>query len=83
MAFENRSIADSVQMRFVASKIDQKRAGCTIIRARVANAGEPGGGAVGAFEALLDLLAVHPLLPGGSPLAVRLKSYGWKLFSRT
>ena len=48
MGFDNRSIADSVQRRFVASKIDQKRVGCTIHRTRVASAGEPspreGGG---------------------------------------
>ena len=40
-----------------------KRAGCIITWTRVANAGEPGGGGGGAFEALPGLLAVHPLLP--------------------
>ena len=83
VAFENKSIVDSVQVRCVASKTDQKRAGCTITRTRVADVGEPGRGAVGAFEALLDLLAVRPHLPGTSPLTVRLTSHGWKPFTRT
>ena len=81
VAFENKSIVDSVQVRCVASKTDQKRAGCTITRTRVADVGEPGRGAVGAFEALLDLLAVRPHLPGTSPLTVRLTSHGWKPFT--
>ena len=38
---------------------------------------------MGAFEALLDLLAVHPLLQGTSPVTVRLTSHGWKPFTRT
>ena len=38
---------------------------------------------MGAFEVLLDLLAVHPLLPGGSPLTVRRTSRGWMPFTRT
>ena len=67
----------------MASKPDQKREGCTITRTRLANTGEPGGGPVGAFEVLLDLLAVHPLLPGGSPLTDRRTSRGWKPFTRT
>ena len=83
MAFENRSIANSVQVRFVASKTGQKRTGCTVTRTRVSNAGEPGGGTVGAFEALLDLLAVDPLMPGTSPMTVVLTSHGWKQFTRT
>ena len=80
---ENRSIADSVKARFVASKPDQKREGCTITRTRASNAGELGGGSAGAFELLLDLLDVHPLLEGGSPLMVRLTPQGWKAFTRT
>ena len=61
-------------MRFVASTTDPKRAGCTITWTLVANAGEPGGGLVEAFEALLELLAVHPQLPEGAPLTPRLTS---------
>ena len=38
---------------------------------------------MGTFEILLDLLAVHPLLPGGAPLTVRRTSRGWKPFART
>ena len=69
--FEGRASADAVQVRFVASKTDQKRAGCTIPRTRLASTGEAGAGAMGAFEAL-ELLASHPSLPGGSPLTARL-----------
>ena len=76
IAFENRSTPNSVQVRFVASKTDHKREGCTITRIRLANTGAPGRGPVGAFEVLMDLLAVHPLLPGGSPLTVRRTSNG-------
>ena len=83
VAFESRSIANSVRVRFVASKTDQKRAGWTITRNRVANTGEPREGPVGAFEALLELLAVHPQLPGGAPLTTRPTSRGWKAFTRT
>ena len=37
---------------------------------------------MGAFEVLLDLLAVHQLLPGGSRLAVGCTPHGWKPFTR-
>ncbi|MEP2202402.1 MAG: hypothetical protein ABJI65_05955, partial [Tateyamaria sp.] len=79
---ENRWIVDSVQVRFVASKTDQKRAGCTT-RTRVAKAGDFGGGPVGAFEVLLELLVVHPLLSEGSPSTVGCTPDGWKPFTRT
>ena len=32
---------------------------------------------------MLDLIDVHPLLEGGSPLIVRLTARGWKAFTRT
>ena len=35
--FGNRSISTAVQIRFVASKCDGKRAGCTITRTRLSN----------------------------------------------
>ena len=82
VAFENRATANSVHVRFVASKTDHKREECTITWTRLANARETGEGPVGAFEVLLDL-AVHPLLPGGSPLTVRRTSRGRKPFTRT
>ena len=56
-----------MQVRFVASKSDQKRAGCTITRTRVADGAEAGGSSAGAFEALLDLLRINPQLPGEAP----------------
>lgn len=43
LAVENRSVAESVEMRFVVAKIDQTRAGCMITRTRAANARESGG----------------------------------------
>ena len=81
--FEDRISADAVQVRFVASKTDQKRAGCTINRTRLASVGEAGAGAMGAFEGLLELLAAHLSIPGGSPLTVRLSPLGWRPFTRT
>ena len=44
VAFENRSIADAVQVRFLAYKNDQKRVGCTITRTRAAGPMAGGGG---------------------------------------
>ena len=81
--FGNRSTATAVQIRFVASKCDPKRAGCTITRTRLSNEREMGGVLMGAFEVLLELLDVHPQLPGEAPLTVRASSRGWKVFTRT
>ena len=74
LAFEHRSSADAVQVRFVASKNDQKRVGCAITRTRAAAtmAGRVGLGR--AFEAVLELLDVHPQLRGDSLLTARLTS---------
>ena len=44
VAFENRPIATAVQVKFLASKCAQKRAGCTITRTRLAQEKETGGG---------------------------------------
>ena len=41
--------------------------------------GKSGGG----FEVLLELLDVHPQLPGGTPLTVRATSRDGKVFTRT
>ena len=83
VAFENRSSANAVQVRFVASEHDQKRAGCTITRTRVSGETEAGGGLAGAFEALLELLSVHSELPGEAPLTARLTPLSWRVFTRT
>ena len=37
---------------------------------------------MGPFEVLLELLDVHPQLPGEAPLTVRATSGGWKVFTR-
>ena len=70
VTFENRSTASAVQVIFLASKSDQKRAGCTITRTRLKNELETGTGRapMGAFEVLLELLSVHPQLPGGGAI---------------
>ena len=83
VAFEKRSIATAVQVTFLASKCDQKRAGCTITRTRLEKEKETGGASMGAFEALLELLNVYPLLPAEAPLTVRSTPFGWKVFTRT
>ena len=57
-----------MQVRFVASEHDQKRAGCTITRTRVPGEKKVGGEPAGAFEALPELLRVHPQLPGEAPV---------------
>ena len=38
---------------------------------------------MGAFEALLELLSVHPQLPGRAPLTTGSTSGGWKVFTRS
>ena len=70
VTFDNRSTASAVQVIVLASKSDQKRAGCTITRTRLKNELETGTGRapMGAFEVLLELLSVHPQLPGGGAI---------------
>ena len=80
----NRSTATAVHIRFVALKCDKKGAGCTITHARLSNERETGGGGgMGAFEVLLELLVVHPHLPVEAPLTVRATSQGQKVFTGT
>ena len=83
LAFENRSAASAVQVHFLALKSEQKRAGCTISRTRLANAKETGGASMGAFGALVELLDVHPQLPREAPPTIRGTSSGWREFTRT
>ena len=81
--FGNRSTATPVQVRFVASKCDKKRAGCTIIRTRLSNDREMGGLPMEAFEVQQKLLDVHPQVLGGPPLTVRATLRGWRVFTTT
>ena len=83
LSFDNRARANAVQVRFRASKSDQKRGGCTITRTRVAGAALDAGSPAEAFEALLELLNVHPQLPGEAPLTTRRTPSGWNVFTRT
>lgn len=75
--------ADSVKIRFLASKNDQTRRGCTITRTRAAKEAGDGSVPMGAFEALVELLSVHPQLPRTAPLMTRLTTSGWKVITRT
>ena len=65
VAFEDRSTATAPQVKFLASKCDQKRGGCTITRTRFEKETEAGGAPMGAFEALVELLDVYPSSQGG------------------
>lgn len=80
---EGRAGADSVKICFVASKNDQSREGCTITRMRLVKGSGGGEAPVGAFEALVELLNVHPSLPGRAPLMTRQTATGWKVIKRT
>ena len=81
--FGNRSTATAVQIRFVASKCDKKISGCMITRTRLSNEREMRRVLMVAFDVLLELLDVHPQLPGEAPLTVEATSRGWKVFTRT
>ena len=65
--FGNRSTATAVQVRFVASKCDKKRAGHTITRTRLSNDREMGGVLMGAFEVLLNCSTCIPSFQGRRP----------------
>ena len=78
----DRATADSVEVTFVGSKTDQNRNGCTITRRRNED-GEDGIAPVGAFEALVALLDVHPQLPGNAPLMTRQTVHGWQVITRS
>lgn len=80
---EDRACADAVEIRFVASKNDQSRKGCTITRSRMIEGLGDGKAPVGAFEALVDLLNVHSSLPGNAPLMTRCTPAGWKVVTRS
>lgn len=82
VSFDERKTADSVRIFFVASKADQNRQGCTITRARVTGRRPGGGRPAGAFEALLELLDLHPDLPGRAPLMTRLTASGYTVVTR-
>ena len=61
----------AVQIRFVGRRSAIKKdPGCTITRTRLSNEMEMGGVLMGAIEVLLELLDVHPQLPGEAPLTV-------------
>ena len=41
-----------------------------------------GGASMGAFDVLLELLDVYPLLPAEPPLTFRGPPLGWKVFTK-
>ena len=61
----------------------QRRVGCTITRTRDAGTTAGWGGLGGAFRVVLELLIVHPQLPGETPLTARLTPGEWRVFRRT
>ena len=77
VSLEDRPTTDAVAVRFVVSKADQNRKGCTITRVRAVAGKGTGGTPVGAFEAVVKLLDLHPSLPGGAPLMTRSTPTGW------
>lgn len=79
----NRDLADSVRITFVASKADQNREGRSITRVRGAHGAGDGRTPMGAFEAIVALLNVHPQLPGSAPLMTRFTDGGWQVITRT
>ena len=80
VGFENRSTADAVVVRLLASKNDQKIVGCTITRTRAAGTTAEGVGSGSGFKAALELLDVHPQLPEEAPITVRLTPGSWRFF---
>lgn len=80
--FAYRASADSVRVRFVASKTDQNREGHTTTRHRCVDGAGAGRAPLGAFEAIVELLNLYPHLPGGAPLMTRRTVKGWKVVTR-
>ena len=80
--FEGRAAADSVKILFVASKSDQSRTGHTITRQRGGDGAGNKKTPVGAFEAIIELLKVHPNLPKNAPLMTRITAGGRKVVTR-
>ena len=76
ISLEERATADAVAVRFVASKADQNRKGCTITRVRAFAGKGTDETPVGAFEAIVKLLDLHPSLPGGAPLMTEEHAHG-------
>ena len=68
VSLQERATADAVAVRFVASKADQNRKGCTITRVRAIARKGTDGTPVGAFEAIVKLLDLHPSLPRRRPV---------------
>ena len=84
VAFENILIATALQVKFLASKLEQKRAGRTIARTRLVKEKQTWGGSVAvSVRGSVELLDVYPLLPAEAPLTVRSTPLGWKVSTRT
>ena len=81
--WSERREADRVEVCFRASKADNKRLGAVVTRTRSKQTPDSIGGAVGAFEILLDLLDVHPELGMQAPLMQTVGQSGGKVVSRT
>lgn len=85
LAWDDRRIADRVEVKFRASKSDNKRLGATVTRTSVPVGKDQGTGGVrgyGALEIILDLLDLYPELSGSAPLMQTRTASGWKVISR-
>eukprot|EP00904_Undaria_pinnatifida_P003784 jgi/Undpi1/13406/HiC_scaffold_8.g03065.m1 len=85
LAWDDRRIADRVEVTFRASKSDNKRLGATVTRTSVTvgkDQATRGVSGYGALEIILDLLDLHPELSGSAPLMQTRTASGWKVISR-
>ena len=68
VAFERRATATAAQGTFLASRFDQKRAGCTIKRTRLVQENETGGGVNRSVRSAVGTAECIPTATGGSVL---------------
>ena len=85
LAWDERRVADRVEVTFRASKSDNKRLGAIVTRTRVTVGNEKARNekSDGALEIVLDLLDLYPELSGSAPLMQTRTANGWKVITRT
>ena len=85
LAWDDRRVADRVEVKFRASKSANKRLGAIVTRTSVTVGNEKARNEkrYGALEIVLDLLDFYPELSGSAPLMQTLTANGWKVVTRT
>jgi len=85
LAWDDRRVADRVQVTFRASKSDNKRLGAIVTKTRVTVGGEKARNekSYGALEIILDLPDLYPELSRSAPLMQTRTANGWKVITRT